>query len=73
MISGDMNTAKLQDDLNEFGKNGWEVLNLFDLNAVYGKSSNVVVSLKRPLEGERAAESPPEMPEGDIESKELDY
>ena len=49
LIHGDMRTGPLEKKLNELGLEGWEVLNVFDLNSVDGKSSNVVVSMKRPV------------------------
>ena len=49
-ISSDMETNYLEDSLNKLGSEGWELINLFDLNLHEGKSSYVIVSLKRPIQ-----------------------
>lgn len=48
-IESDMKTQQLEDQLNSYGVDGWEVINIFDLNSIDGKSSNVIISMKRPL------------------------
>lgn len=45
--SSDFRQERLEDTLNELGQLGWEAVNVFDLNMTDGKSSIIVVSLKR--------------------------
>ncbi|MFC1722117.1 DUF4177 domain-containing protein [Patescibacteria group bacterium] len=51
-IESDLEEHKLEGVLEELGKEGWELVNIFDLNNVDGKSNIVVANLKRPLEKE---------------------
>lgn len=48
--ASDFKEEKLEHTLNKYGLEGWEVINIFDLNMVEGKSSVVIVSLKRKLD-----------------------
>ena len=49
-VQSDLKTDEVEQALNNLGKEGWEVVNIFDLNMKDGKSSYVIASLKRPLQ-----------------------
>jgi hypothetical protein len=44
-----LNTDKEDDFVNQFGKEGWELVSGFDLNEGYGSSKEVVLIFKRQL------------------------
>lgn len=47
--ASDFREEKLETTLNELGQQGWNLVNIFDLNMAEGKSSVVIVSLKRKI------------------------
>ena len=53
--SGHVNPREMQDVLNHFGHQGWELISAFDTNTGSGGSRLVVLTFKRPL---GAAEAP---------------
>lgn len=44
-----LDTVKTDDFINQFGKQGWELVSGFDLNHIQGGSKEVVLIFKRPL------------------------
>jgi biopolymer transport protein ExbD len=46
---GVVNFQALSDKLNEYGRQGWEVIVSTDINRNYGDTRNVMIILKRPL------------------------
>ncbi|NJM54235.1 MAG: DUF4177 domain-containing protein [Blastocatellia bacterium] len=44
----DLDTEKADEFINQFGKEGWELVSAFDLNEGYGSSKEVVLIFKRP-------------------------
>jgi hypothetical protein len=47
--SGKVNPRELQDTLNFYGNQGWELVTAFDTNTGRGGSRLVVLTFKRPL------------------------
>ena len=45
---GDVDINLIQRHLNEFGKEGWELVNLFDTNKHHGGTRFIIGVLKRP-------------------------
>ncbi|HEX2855750.1 MAG TPA: DUF4177 domain-containing protein [Opitutaceae bacterium] len=48
-IGSKLNHARFHEKLNEYGKDGWELVNVFDLNRGHGATYEVVAVFKRPL------------------------
>ncbi len=46
---GKIDGRMLNDRLNELGREGWELVNVFDTNMDAGKTRDVFAFLKRPL------------------------
>ena len=49
-FDSDIRASKVENLLNEHGANGWELVNVFDLNMDKGKSSIVVATMKRVIQ-----------------------
>jgi hypothetical protein len=48
-IGGIIDAQKLTDNLNRLGKEGWELVNVFDTNMDRGQTRDVFAVLKRPV------------------------
>ncbi len=48
VLGGLLDLRDFNDALNEYGENGWELVNCFDTNQSYGSSRTVVAVFKRP-------------------------
>lgn len=46
---GEIDTDDLDDLLNSFGSNGWELVNAFDTSTANGASKYVVAIFKQPI------------------------
>jgi hypothetical protein len=46
--NGRMDAEKFQEKLDELGREGWELVSVFDTNAHHGATAQVVAVLKRP-------------------------
>lgn len=46
---GILNTTDFNATLNEYGRNGWELVNCFDTNQSQGASKKVIAVFKRSL------------------------
>ena len=46
---GRVNHQELAEKLNEFGKEGWEVVSSTSVNRYYGSSRSVMIILKKPV------------------------
>jgi hypothetical protein len=44
-----LDTDKTDDFINQFGKEGWELVSTFDLNHIQDSSKEVILIFKRPL------------------------
>ena len=49
VFSGKVKPNELQDLLNEYGLDGWELISAFDTNAAQGASKLIVLTFKRPI------------------------
>ena len=47
MVWGILNTVEFNHKLNEYGKEGWELVNCFDTNQTNGASRKVIAVFKR--------------------------
>ena len=47
-LGGNIDGQVLTDKLNELGKQGWELVNVFDTNMLQGQTRDVFAVLKRP-------------------------
>ncbi len=48
LIGSQLNHEKFNQKLNEYGRDGWELVNVFDLNRHSGATYEVVAVFKRP-------------------------
>jgi hypothetical protein len=48
-IQSKLNHQRFHEKLNEYGRDGWELVNVFDLNRGHGSTYEVVAVFKRPL------------------------
>lgn len=48
LFGGKVDTADLVRRMNERGDEGWELVNVFDTNAGYGTTKDVIALFKRP-------------------------
>ena len=48
-VGAKLNRAQFHEKLNECGKEGWELVNVFDLNRGHGTTYEVIAVFKRPL------------------------
>ena len=49
ILGGKFDAEELDNILNEYGRDGWELIAAFDTNKTYGETRDVVVIFKRPL------------------------
>ncbi|MCK5817455.1 MAG: DUF4177 domain-containing protein [Candidatus Marinimicrobia bacterium] len=49
-LGGNINTQKVETQLNELGKLGWELVTSYSTNAGYGATKKLVYTLKKPSE-----------------------
>jgi hypothetical protein len=47
-LGGKLDQARFDQSLNEFGREGWELVTAFDTNQGYGQTRDVVAVFKRP-------------------------
>ena len=47
--SGNVNPRELNDTLNHYGNQGWELVSAFDTNSGHGGSRLIVLTFKRPM------------------------
>jgi hypothetical protein len=48
-VGGNVDADELQAALNQFGKEGWELVTIFDANTETGKTKDIVATLKRKI------------------------
>jgi len=48
-LGGKLDGEKFNERLNQLGKEGWELVSVFDTNVQGGRSRDVVAVLKQPL------------------------
>jgi hypothetical protein len=51
LIGAKLDHARFHAKLNEYGHEGWELVNVFDMNRAQGATFEVVAIFKRPLTG----------------------
>ncbi len=49
MGGGNIKEEELEDQLNRYGREGWEVVSCFDTSSVQGITKDVIVVFKRPV------------------------
>jgi hypothetical protein len=49
MLGGNFDERELDDMMNEYGSQGWELVSGFDTNQAYGQSRDVVIIFKRQI------------------------
>jgi hypothetical protein len=47
-VGASLDHAKFHAKLNEYGREGWELVNVFDMNRGHGRTYEVVAVFKRP-------------------------
>lgn len=52
---GILNTRRFEEELNQYGEEGWEMVSSFATQQAYGKSASVFVVFKREKEGAQQA------------------
>ena len=50
-VGSRLDHASFHGKLNEYGRDGWELVNVFDLNRREGATYEVIAVFKRPLAG----------------------
>lgn len=48
LVDAKLDHAKFHAKLNEYGQDGWELVNVFDMNRFNGGTFEIVAVLKRP-------------------------
>ena len=48
-VSGKLDQKEFDGKLNQLGRDGWEVVSVFDTNMMDGMSREIIAVLKRPL------------------------
>lgn len=49
LVGAKLNHERFHAKLNEYGREGWELVNVFDMNRYQGTTFEVVAIFKRPL------------------------
>ena len=49
LVGSKLNHERFHARLNEYGREGWELVNVFDLNRHQGETFEVIAVFKRPL------------------------
>jgi len=50
-IGGKVDLPKMEIEFNRLGRDGWELVSIFDTNVVHGSSRWIVATFKRPMAG----------------------
>lgn len=50
-LGGKLDTVRFEQMLNQLGREGWELVNVFDTNAYQGATRDVIAVFKRELGG----------------------
>ena len=51
-LGGKVDLAKMDIEFNRLGRDGWELVSIFDTNAGHGQSRWIVATFKRPMANE---------------------
>ncbi len=49
LVGAKLDHARFHAKLNEYGREGWELVNVFDLNRLRGETFEVIAVFKRPV------------------------